>query len=582
MKPNMNGFKARAAAPGTKKSVAFGLLAIALVSCSQNDLYDGSGSESSGNKFGASVFGSPVGDVVGKVTVGYQGWFAAAGDGSPYNSWQHQNLEMWPDCSEYTSTYAGSPFTQAGVTQPGYFGNLGNGQPAKMFSSYDQQVSNVHALWMQQNGIDCIALQRFGSAIVAGSVKKAQFDGIATRMKNAAQTYGRKFYIMYDCSATDPIDADWTSTITGTLNLVASPNYAKQNGKPVVCFWGVGKSGRGTTADWLTKINWFKAQGCYVIGAPLANFATDTPNQPAYNACDMIMPWHVGKQGGFQATYTSDLAYCNANGLDYQAMSYPGTAFYNTNGASSPQNQIKRMYGNFMWSQFAGMRNAGVQSVYVAMFDEAQEATSIFKCAEDASQIPAGKYFLTLDADGVACSKDFYLRLVNNGGKMVKGIIPYQATHTTPYTNYLDVCDASTGWISANTLSVNTTDKKEGTASLQSVGSGTDEFKKVFTPFNSGASVATGKIQFWYYVSDITRFSASNQIEVGSGGAADVNEYNWNIGPLVNGWNLVTKTFATASTTGGTPNLNAINWIRIYHSKTASITTKVDAIQVFP
>jgi hypothetical protein len=216
------------------------------------------------------------------------------------------------------------------------------------------------------------------------------------------------------------------------------------------------------------------------------------------------------------------------------------------------------------------------------MFDEAQEATSIFKVAENASQVPAGYYFLTLDADGVVCSKDFYLRLVNNGGKMIKGLIPYQATHTTPFTNYLDHCDAATGWTSANTLTVNTSDKKEGTGSLESVGSGTDEFRKVFTAFNSGSSVTTGYIQFWYYVSDVTKFSSSNQIEIGSGGASDVAEYSWNIGTLVNGWNLITKTFSTATTTGGTPNLNAINWFRIYHAKTASITTKVDAIQVFP
>jgi hypothetical protein len=236
-----------------------------------------------------------------------------------------------------------------------------------------------------------------------------------------------------------------------------------------------------------------------------------------------------------------------------------------------------------MWSQFAAMRNAGVQSMYVAMFDEAQEATSIFKCAENTSQIPAGKYFLTLDADGVVCSKDFYLRLVNNGQKMVKGVTPYQATHTTPFTNYIDLCDANTGWISANTLSVNTTDKQEGTGSLQSVGSGTDEFKKVFTtPFNTGASVSSGTIRFWYYVSDITKLGPANQVEIGSGGAADVNEYNWNIGTLVNGWNLITKSFSTAGNTGGTPNLSAINWIRIYHAKTGSVTTRVDGIQIFP
>ncbi len=37
---------------------------------------------------------SPPGDVVGKITVGYQGWFSAAGDGSPVNAWGHSNLEM--------------------------------------------------------------------------------------------------------------------------------------------------------------------------------------------------------------------------------------------------------------------------------------------------------------------------------------------------------------------------------------------------------------------------------------------------------------------------------------------------------
>jgi lysophospholipase L1-like esterase len=146
---------------------------------------------------------------------------------------------------------------------------------------------------------------------------------------------------------------------------------------------------------------------------------------------------------------------------------------------------------------------------------------------------------------------------------------------------YLDHCDATTGWASGNTLTVNTSDKKEGTGSLQSVGSSTLEFQKTFTtPLNSGASAATGSIDFWYYVSDVTKLSSSNQIEVGSGGTNDVNEYNWNIGTLVNGWNHITKTFSSAGTTGGTPNLNSINWFRIYHSKTASITTKVDAIRI--
>lgn len=99
---------------------------------------------------------SPVGDVVGKITVGYQGWFVAPGDGSPINARWHwsqnwaqapspinQVIKCWPDMREYTTTFQTA------------FANLGNGQPSTPFSSYDQQTINTHFLWMQQNGLDC-------------------------------------------------------------------------------------------------------------------------------------------------------------------------------------------------------------------------------------------------------------------------------------------------------------------------------------------------------------------------------------------------------------------------------------------
>jgi lysophospholipase L1-like esterase len=158
---------------------------------------------------------------------------------------------------------------------------------------------------------------------------------------------------------------------------------------------------------------------------------------------------------------------------------------------------------------------------------------------------------------------------------------PYIAPYLSSGSSFLvNNADATTGWASGNTLTVNTADKKEGSGSLQSVGSGTLEFQRSSTAVNSNATVANGFIDFWYYVSDATRFSASNQIEIGSGGTADVNEYSWDIGPLTNGWNHITKTFASAATTGGTPNLSAINWFRIYHAKTAGVTTRIDALRI--
>src|ERR1700754_4204822 len=84
---------------------------------------------------------SPPGDVVGKITVGYQGWFACPGDGAPIGGWwdwsrdrsqppspTHNNLEYWPDMREFDHGYTTA------------YANLGNGQPAQLFSSYDQQT----------------------------------------------------------------------------------------------------------------------------------------------------------------------------------------------------------------------------------------------------------------------------------------------------------------------------------------------------------------------------------------------------------------------------------------------------------
>jgi len=60
---------------------------------------------------------SPPGDVVGKVTVGYQGWFACVGDGAPINSWWHysgtfapptptslsNSIHCWPDMRQFSA-----------------------------------------------------------------------------------------------------------------------------------------------------------------------------------------------------------------------------------------------------------------------------------------------------------------------------------------------------------------------------------------------------------------------------------------------------------------------------------------------
>ncbi|KAF5993151.1 discoidin domain-containing protein [Streptomyces sp. WAC00263] len=383
----------------------------------------------------ASAASSP-GDVVGRISVGYQGWFACVADGAPINGWWHwsqdwgrspspnnTNITCWPDVREYTNTYQTS------------YAALGNGRPATLFSSYDQQTVNTHFLWMQQNSIDTAALQRFNPTGGEGPTR----DAMATKVRSAAESYGRKFYIMYDVSnwtnMQSEIKTDWTTKMSAHT---ASSAYAKQNGKPVVCIWGFGFNdpNHPFTADaCLDVVNWFKGQGCYVIGGVPREWRTGTGgSRPGflgvYHAFDMISPWMVGAIGNVTeadnayTTYTvGDQADCNANGIDYQPCVLPGDV-----------SGRQRAHGDFMWRQFYNMVRAGVQGIYISMFDEYNEGNQIAKTAETQDWVPTNSGFLALDEDGTACSADYYLRLTGDGGRMLKGQIALTATRPTQPT----------------------------------------------------------------------------------------------------------------------------------------------------
>lgn len=145
---------------------------------------------------------------------------------------------------------------------------------------------------------------------------------------------------------------------------------------------------------------------------------------------------------------------------------------------------------------------------------------------------------------------------------------------------YLDDCDATTDWKSSAALSLNTTDQQQGNGCIEFTSGGTDEFKKVFsTPYDCRGAVESTELKFWYYVSDVSLLEANNQVELGSAGKPDTDEFSWNIGALTDGWNFINLKTSEANKLGS-PNLNAINWIRIYHKKTGTVTTRIDAIQL--
>ena len=75
---------------------------------------------------------------------------------------------------------------------------------------------------------------------------------------------------------------------------------------------------------------------------------------------------------------------------------------------------IPRQGGKFFRKQFQASARAGSTSAYVAMFDEMDEGTAVFKCT---NQPPIGKSpFETFDG----LSSDHYLKLCRDGRRMIR------------------------------------------------------------------------------------------------------------------------------------------------------------------
>ncbi|AVT36036.1 discoidin domain-containing protein [Plantactinospora sp. BB1] len=377
---------------------------------------------------------SPPGDVVGKISVGYQGWFACPGDGAPIGGWWHWSRDRFQPPSPANTTIVSWPdLRELDRRYPTAYPNLGNGAPAELFSSYDQQTVDTHFRWMREHNCDTAALQRFNPMGDEGPTR----DAMAAKVRAAAERFGRKYYIMYDVTSwtnfQTEIKTDWSTKMSAHTS---SPAYARQNGRPVVCVWGFGFNDPGRPfppAPCLDVVNWFKAQGCYVIGGVPTYWREGiNDSRPGfldvYHAFNMISPWMVGRTGtldGLDWFYTNvnrpDQADCDARGIDYQPCVMPGDL-----------SSGHRRHGDFYWRHLYNMIRLGAQGLYVSMFDEFNEGNQIAKTSETQATTPAGAGIRALDEDGTFCSSDYYLRITADGGRMLKGQLPLTPVRPTP------------------------------------------------------------------------------------------------------------------------------------------------------
>ncbi len=376
--------------------------------------------------------GSNYSEFKGKSVAGYQAWFTASDENSGWVHWSgttrpepgNSSFEVYPDVREYTPD---------ALSQTN-FADLGNGEPSEVFTS--ALAIDTHFEWMQETGIDGIALQRFIGDSPYPIMKSESSHLI--KVKKAAEQNKRIFYICYDMSSgkdenawVQSIKFDWVYNIEQTNELTSSPAYATVDNKPVVQVWGPGFTSRvGNAAGTIELIEFLQSRGCYVIGGVPTHWRKEErdskPNfMDAYKTYDMVSPWTPGRYKGISEVdkfkndqLVPDKSFCDANDMDYMPVLFPGFAWSTWNNGTP--NHIPREAGNFMWRQAYNIKGTGIDQMYFAMFDEYDEGTAIMKAATDWTMIPTDYYFLTLSADGTWLSSDYYLRVAGAATAMLK------------------------------------------------------------------------------------------------------------------------------------------------------------------
>lgn len=381
-------------------------------------------------------------DFTGRVMAGYQGWFNTKNDGAG-RGWHHyerrgrfapgsSEIDYWPDMREYKVTY------------PTGF-KLADGHEASVFSSFDPATVDLHFKWMRQYGIDGVFMQRFIAEIRNPSGMR-HFNKVLSSAMQASRKYGRDICIMYDLSGMKPgqerlllKDLDNLTHEYGLLetNGQTSPNYLHYRSKPLIAVWGVGFNDHRAYGfkEARTIIDGLKKRGFSImLGVPTywRTFGSDATKDRTLHRlledCDIVAPWFVGRYNqksypDFKPLIKGDMKWCNAHHLGYVPLAFPGFSWKNMNGPNSTE--IARNRGAFFWQQIAGAKQLGATMLYIAMFDEMNEGTSIFKVVTK-SQIPGNDegYFHGIDDD---LGSDYYLWLTGQAQRWFDGSSGYGA-----------------------------------------------------------------------------------------------------------------------------------------------------------
>ncbi len=390
---------------------------------------------------GQSTPGVDPSTLHGKVMCGYQGWFTASGDGAE-RGWAHYqrggrfepgrcSIDLWPDVSEFDND----------EKFPTSFRHA-DGSVAHVFSSHSRKTVLRHFQWMREYGIDGAFVQRF--AVETSQPRNLNHcNTVLTHCREGANHFGRAYAVMYDLSGLQAgqiprVIDDWKHLVD-RMRIGRDQNdraYLHHGGKPVVAVWGVGFNDgrRYTLAECETLIRFLKHDpdygGCTVmLGVPTGwrtldgDSVADAKLHNIIHLADIISPWTVGRYTSppsaidhAQRRWKPDIEWCTQHDKEYMPVVFPGFSWHNMK-PEFPLNQIPRLEGRFLWTQYVQAKQAGASMIYQAMFDEMDEGTAIFKCTNSP---PAGESRFVTYED---LPSDHYLWLTGMGARVLRGEI---------------------------------------------------------------------------------------------------------------------------------------------------------------
>ncbi|MEZ6194844.1 MAG: glycoside hydrolase family 71/99-like protein [Planctomycetota bacterium] len=375
--------------------------------------------------------------LAGRVLVGYQGWFGTPSDGTGWMHWGpgafepgRCTIDLWPDLAGYPPSW----------TEPSPF-RLPDGSPARVYSSARAEIVDHHLALMARHGIDGPVLQRFG-VLLRSPARRAHADRVLRALRASARRHDRVWAVAFDLSGLrrEELGAPLRREIRHVLALAGpddDPRYLRVGGRPLVEIWGVGfDDGRDYGCEEVAELlGWLRREArpgglAIALGVPTwwRTGERDATADPAFGRlcreADVLVPWTVGRYRDEEGarlhagtTLRGDLAWGEAHGVELLPVVFPGFSWHNLSrvlGRESPLDEIPRREGRFLEAQGRAFLAAGARGLFVAMFDEVDEATAVMPCLE------RGPVGASPFVSGGPAPTDRYLRIAGELGRLAR------------------------------------------------------------------------------------------------------------------------------------------------------------------